>query len=80
MSWNLGYPEIKGESVDKAKELIGTNSAPSPIIDYVRMGIDGLAAKYGDDVKVTVTGYGHLCDNPGSSDPTNATIEIRRAE
>lgn len=80
MSWNLGYPEIKGASVTEAKEALAANSSPDSIKAYVTAGIDGLAAKFGDDVRITVTGYGHLCDGPGSSDPTNATIEIRKAE
>lgn len=81
MSWNLTYPEIKSQPAVEAKRLLATNTAPQSIKDYVAAGIDGLAARYGEDVRVTVTGYGHLCDVPNkdSYDVTSATVEVRKA-
>ena len=58
MSWNLNTPAITSATVAAAKELLASNTAPQPIKDYVTAGIDGLAARHGDDVLVTVTGYG----------------------
>lgn len=78
MSWNLGYPEIKAAPAAKAKELLAENSAPQTVKDYVNAGIDGLVTVHGEDVLVTVTGHGHLCDGPASYDVTTATIEVRR--
>lgn len=82
MSWNLGYPEIKDVSVSVAKELLEGNIAtPQSIKDYVVAGLDGLVAKFGDDVRVTVTGHGHLCDvtNKDSYEVTSASVDVRRA-
>lgn len=82
MSWNLGTPEIKGATIAEAKRLLVSNtSTPQSIKDYVSAGIEGLAARHGNDVLVTVTGHGHLCDVPNkdSFDVTSATLEVRKA-
>lgn len=80
MSWNLGTPEIKSQTVAEAKRLLGSNSStPQAIKDYVAAGIDGLVIRHGESVLVTVTGYGHLCDGPNSLDVTTATLEVRKA-
>ena len=78
MSCNLGVPMIKKIRASVAKELLATNAAPQSIKDYVAAGIDGLVARYGEDVEVTVTGSGHLCDGPSSYDITSATIGVRK--
>lgn len=80
MSWNLGYPEIKNFTVDEVYDVIGKNSAPQPIKDYVLMGVAGLRARHGEDVKVTISGHGHLCDGPGSYEVTTATIEVKKSD
>lgn len=82
MSWNLGYPEIKAATPAKARQLLAQNTmAPQSIKDYVAAAIDGLAARYGENVEITVTGQGHLCDvaNKDSYDVTTATIDVRKA-
>jgi len=76
MSWAIHGIERK--TVAEAKKIIEEHYAPKPIRDYIIAGIDGLVQKYGADVFITVTGYGHLCDSPTSSDPTTATIEVRK--
>lgn len=80
MSWNLNNPEITAAPASEAKELVAKNTAPDTIKGYVLAGIDGLVSRYGEDVKVTVTGYGHLCDGPSSYERTTATIEVNKAE
>lgn len=80
MSWNLGYPEIRNASVDEVYDAIGKNTAPQPIKDYVLMGVKGLRDRHGEDVRVTITGHGHLCDGPSSYEITSATIDIRKSD
>jgi hypothetical protein len=78
MSWSLNG--ITNLSVEDAFTKLEEINAPASIKDYITAGIDGLSEKYGDDVKVTVTGSGHLCEDSSSADPTTATIEVRKGE
>jgi hypothetical protein len=78
MSWNLSYPAIVNEPAARAREMLAQNTAPEPIKAYVAAGIDGLVSRYGDDVRVIISGHGHLCDGPSSYDVTSATIDVRR--
>lgn len=81
MSWNLNPPEIKAEKVEAARFLLKKNtSAPQSIKDYVNICIDGLVAKYGPDVLVSVVGYGHLCTGAASYELSSALIEVRPAQ
>lgn len=80
MSWSI-YPEIKNVPAKDAHKMVEENkNAPQTIRDYIAAGINGLAIKYGMDVKVTVTGHGHLCDGEHSYEITTATLEIRKGE
>jgi hypothetical protein len=79
MSWNLGYPEIRALPFAEALDALAANNAPMSIKDYVAAGIKALAARYGADVRVTVTGHGHLCDSATSFEVTTATLEVRKA-
>lgn len=78
MSWSLGYPEIKNATIEEATKALEANTAPQSIKDYVLAGIKGLQDRYGDDVHITVNGYGHLCEGKGSYDVTTATVDVRR--
>jgi hypothetical protein len=78
MSWALFG--IEGATVGEAHAALLKGGAPDSIRAYVVAGISGLVAKYGDDVRVTVTGHGHLCDGPGSYEVTSATILVAVAE
>jgi hypothetical protein len=80
MSWSLAVPEIKNVTAKEAHDLVEKNTAPQWIRDYVAAGINGLVMKFGRDVKVTVTGHGHLCDGPSNYEVTTATIEVRKGE
>jgi hypothetical protein len=83
MSWSLDNLGINGRDAAEAKRVIAADtSIPETIKDYVTAGIDGLMARYGDDVKITAAGYGHLCDVPNKDtyDVTSATIKVSRTE
>lgn len=80
MSWSLSTPEIRAATVADARSKIEQNAAPQPIKDYVLAGIDGLVARFGEGVLVTISGHGHLCDGPSSYEVTSATIDVRKAE
>ena len=76
MSWSFSVP--KNTPAPQAKEQVASaGGVPQGIRDYVTAGIDGLIAKHGDDVKVDVTGYGHLFTNDGSVEETTASIDVR---
>lgn len=77
MSWSI-HPEIKSVSAGEAHAMIEAQPLPQTIKDYIGLGINGLAIRHGMEVKVTVTGSGHLCDGPGSYDVTTATIRVER--
>lgn len=79
MSWSI-TPEVKNVKAADAMALIDGIHAPQSVKDYIDAGIDGLVACHGEDVLVTVTGYGHVCEGPGSYDVTTATITVRRAD
>lgn len=79
MSWNLQYDQLKSSEPAAAKEFVTSlTNVPQPIKDYVFGGIDGLVGLYGKDVRVFVTGYGHLCSGK-DYDVTSATIEVKKA-
>lgn len=78
MSWNLDHPPIKDATVGSAHALLLQSSVPEPIRMYVRAGIAGLVTMYGDNVLVTVSGYGHLCERQGDHELTTAVIEVKR--
>lgn len=80
MSWSI-HPEIKNVPAGAAHELVqGITNLPPSIADYIGHGINGLAMKHGMDVKVTVTGHGHLCDGENSYEVSTATLEVRQGE
>ena len=79
MSWTLTSDELKNVSAKEAHDAVEKNGAPQHIRDYVAAGINGLVMVHGPDVRITVTGHGHLCDGPSSYDMTTATIEVRKA-
>jgi len=75
MTWSLENPKSKKQSVGKAKELLAQQTAPQSIKDYVTAGIDGLVAKHGGKVLVSVNGHGKLCD--GNNFMTDASLEVK---
>lgn len=79
MSWSI--PTIESAPAAEAKQAIADNpNLPRPVKDYVIAGIEGLAAYFGDEkVAVAVSGYGHVCNGPGSYNVTTATIEVKPA-
>ena len=80
MSWSI-YPKIKNVPASEAHKMVEENKhTPQPIRDYIAAGINGLAIKYGMDVKVSVTGHGHLCDGEGSYEVTTATLQVSKGE
>lgn len=78
MSWSI-HPEIKSEPAAKAKEMVAEQAnLPTPIRDYIVLGVDALVVQFGEGVLVTVTGYGHLCTGADHA-VTSATIDVRQA-
>lgn len=79
MSWNI-TGRIVDQPAPTAREMLdATTDVPQPIKDYMAAGIIGLVALHGDDVRVTITGYGHLCDGE-SYEITSATLEVRKSQ
>lgn len=75
MSWSV---YVQNKSADEAKAAIAASTAPPSIADYLTAGVDGLVAKFGTDIAVSINANGHLTDGPGSYDPTTAAIEVKR--
>lgn len=76
MSWS--FPPLQNVKARDAASQIASLRLPQPIRDYTLSGIHALIDKHGEDVLVTITGFGHLCDGPASSEETTATIKIAR--
>lgn len=76
MSWS--FPPLQNVKARHASDQIAASRLPQPIRDYTISGIHALIDKYGEDVFVTVTGFGHLCDSLTSAEETSATIKIVR--
>ena len=74
MSWTL--PSLSGVSLKEAHRQLDNTVLPQPIREYVKLGLAGIAVRYGDEVNVSISGHGHVCDGPGSYDVTSATIQI----
>lgn len=79
MSWNLDTAKIERLPLGDALKALDQSNAPAMIKAYVREGLEGMRKIHGDDVRVTVTGYGHVCEGPGSYEVTSATIDVRRS-
>jgi len=77
MSWNFYPPITNMKSVDARLTLQEMKYVPQTIKDYVVSGIDGLVSIYGEDVTVTVSGFGHLCTGKDFG-VTSATLEVRK--
>lgn len=78
MSWSI-YPDIRAVPASEARAALEKQNIPQPIKDYLNAGIDGLVEYYKDeDVLVSVTGAGHLCEGAGSSPDTSATCDVRK--
>lgn len=80
MTWSLGYPEIKNTPATEAVELLKKSPAPRMIVEYVEEAISGLVMIHGEDVTVSVTGFGHLCDGANSYERSTATVEVRKGD
>ena len=78
MSWSID-PEIKAMPIAEAVEAVEKKNMPEPIKQYIIDGIDALCIKHGSETKVTVVGWGHLCDGK-DYDVTSATIDVRKAD
>lgn len=51
---------------------------PQCLKDYVGAGVDALVKRYGDDLLISVTVYGHLHNSdPGNIEETSATISVK---
>jgi hypothetical protein len=77
MSWSINNMTNipAGEVADKLAEQ---TNVPAAIGDYIEAGVDALMRAHGDDVIVSVTGSGHLCDGKSGDDTTSATIQVKR--
>lgn len=80
MTWNLGHPEIKNMPAKEAHGAVEKSGAPQYIRDYAAAGINGLVMIHGKDVKVNVTGHGHLCEGVGSFEVTDATVRVSKGD
>ena len=76
MSWSLTIPANLPAPVARAKVEEAPN-VPQPVKDYVIAGIEGLVDYKGDEnTPVTITGYGHICENK-SYEVTTCTLEVK---
>lgn len=83
MSFNLNHKELQAVPAAEAKEFLGSSAcyAPECVKDFVAIAIDGLVARYGEDVKVVVQGYGHLFVGDHQSDISSITnLIVKRAD
>lgn len=76
MSWSI--TPIERQPVNDALAALAGNTVPKPIVDYITAGIDGLVAKHGETVLVSISGQGHLCDveSKDSFGTTSAKLEV----
>lgn len=77
---SFSFVGIVNKPAKEAHDLVEKTPSPQYVRDYIAAGINGLVIIYGADVSITVNAYGHLCEGKGSSEVTNATIEVRRGE
>lgn len=78
MSWTI-HPEIVRLPASAARVVVNQMQyVPQQIKDYILLGIDGLVAIHGEEVLVTVKGYGHLCTGK-DYDVTSATVSVEKS-
>lgn len=83
MSFNLNYKELQAVPAAEAKEFLGSSAcyAPECVKDFVAIAIDGLVARYGDNVKVVVQGNGHLfAGDDHQHDISSVNMIVKRAD
>lgn len=77
MSWSIH--QVENVTATEAYAKLHGQTLPTAIRLYVYAAIGALQAKYGLDVRVTVTGHGHLSDGT-DNETSDCTLEIKRAE
>lgn len=77
MSWSINNM-TNIPAADAADKLADQANLPASIGDYIEAGVDALIRAHGDDVIVSVTGSGHLCNGQNGDDTTTATVEVKR--
>lgn len=78
MSWSIN---AEGTKVEVMKATDDTYGVPKGIKEYVGAGIDALVKRYGEDVKISINGSGHLfTGEEGNHDQTTAHLTVKKAE
>lgn len=66
-----------GVAADVRKTL-SERPLPDPIKAYVNLGIDGCVKRYGEEVQVIVSAYGHLFSGePGNHEETTDSVSVK---